>query len=71
MIQPRSEISEAELITKSHHGTVYICRMCYDNKKKIVIVRYNVGGKHEVIPDMCDGCAEVMTHCPQCKKPAH
>ena len=65
------EISEAELVTRSHHGSVSICRMCYDNRHKIILVNYIEGDKHEVVSSMCPTCTEVMEHCPQCKKPKH
>lgn len=60
-------ITEAELVTRSHRGTVYICRMCYDVGKKIVIVKYVDGGKREVISTFCDDCVKIMSKCSQCK----
>ena len=65
------EITETELVTRSHRGIVYVCRMCYDNRKKIVLVNYVEGGKHEIVFSMCEPCSEVMGHCSQCKKPKY
>jgi rubrerythrin len=65
------EITETELTTRAKNGTVYVCRMCYDNRRKIVLVDYVVGGKHEVIMTMCKSCTEIMEHCPSCKKPKY
>ena len=66
-----NEISETELVTRSHSGTAYVCRMCYDNRHKIILVKYISGGKHEIIYVLCDACVKIMKHCSTCKKPAH
>ena len=65
------EISETELVTRSRRGTVYVCRMCYDNRHKIVLVNYVEGGKNDVISTMCPDCLVIMDSCSQCKKPKY
>ena len=65
----KCEISEAELVIRSHNGTVYVCRSCHDRFHKIVMIRYVPGGKHEVIPDTCEDCIKILNQCPSCRKP--
>lgn len=65
------EITESELVKRHHHGTVYICRSCYDNRRKIKMLNYIDGGKNEIIYTMCDDCMKIMEHCSQCKKPKY
>ena len=62
------EISELELVKRSHRGTVYICRSCFDNRRKITMSDYVEGDKLEIIYTLCEKCLATLNYCSQCKK---
>jgi len=61
-------ISEQELVTRTNIGRPSLCRICYDVKKKIVMVDYDTVRKKEILWSVCDDCQQVTSQCGSCKK---
>lgn len=62
-------ISEKELVARTNLGRPSLCKICYDSKKKIVMIDFDTIRKKEIIWGMCDECKKIMTQCEPCKKP--
>lgn len=63
----KSVISETELVMRVEHGSCTICRICYDVKKKIVLISTVSDGKKEVRQGICEDCQKIMDSCSTCR----
>ena len=60
-------ITIEEFINCQNNGRIYICRPCFDNKKQIVMLKYEPGLKSETVAGVCSNCTKVMSNCIPCK----
>ncbi len=63
-----NEITEQEMVVRSHNGLIYLCRSCYDNKKKINLIKSIPGKKTGIIYTFCVDCTKLIEDCSRCKK---
>lgn len=60
-------ITTEEFTNLQNNGRVYICRPCFDNKKLIVMLRYDPEEKSGTFAGLCDSCSKAMASCIPCK----
>lgn len=60
-------ISTEEFVKRQAGGRVYICRSCFDNKKLIVMLKYEPGEKSETLAGTCPDCVKALSNCIPCK----
>jgi len=61
-------IKKQEFETLRCNGTVTICRSCFDNSNKIVLLNYKPVKSFQVFDGFCSSCIKSMQKCDFCSK---
>lgn len=60
-------ITEKELVTRKSQGTVFICRVCKNNGK-VVVIAHHIGKNGGIVYAYCQECLKAAVGCPACRQ---